>query len=88
VTVAFSGAAQVEEVVQSAREHKAEDDVRSQLGHRVAVSADGPDVFLSAATEGRAPTPSSRDGCDRCGSQSPGAAGAAVWPRSPPRPQS
>jgi hypothetical protein len=55
VTVAFSGAAQVEEVVQSAREHKAEDDVRSQLGHRVAVSADGPNVFLSAATEGRAP---------------------------------
>lgn len=53
MTVAFSGAAQVEEVVQSVREHKSEDDVRSQLGHRVAVSADGPDVFLSAATEGR-----------------------------------
>ena len=53
MTVAFSGAAQVEEVAQSVREHEAEDDVRSQLGHRVAVSADGPDVFLSAASEGR-----------------------------------
>ena len=53
MTVALSGAAQVEEVVQSVREHKAEDNVRSQLGHRVAVSADGPDVFLSAATEDR-----------------------------------
>ena len=53
MTVAFSGAAHVEEVAQSVREHKAEDNVRSQLGHRVAVSADGPDVFLSAATEDR-----------------------------------
>jgi len=53
VTVAFSGAAQAEETAQSVREHEAEDDVRSQLGHRVAVSADGPDVFLSAATEDR-----------------------------------
>ena len=53
MTVTLSGAAQVEEVAQSVREHKAEDNVRSQLGHRVAVSADGPDVFLSAATEGR-----------------------------------
>ena len=53
MTVALSGAAQVEEVAQSVREHKAEDNVRSQLGHRVAVSADGPDVFLSAATEDR-----------------------------------
>jgi hypothetical protein len=53
VTVAFSGAAQVDKVVQPVRGHKAEDDVRSQLGHRVAMSADGPDVFLSAATEDR-----------------------------------
>lgn len=53
MTVAFSGAAQAEKVVQPVREHEAEDDARSQLGHRVAVSADGPDVFLSAATEDR-----------------------------------
>jgi len=54
VIVAVSGAAHVGKVVQSVREHEAEDDVRSQLGHRVAVSAGGPDVFLSAATEDRA----------------------------------
>jgi len=53
VTVALSGATQADEVAQSVRGHKAEDDVRSQLGHRVAVSADGPDVYLSAATEDR-----------------------------------
>ena len=53
MTVAFSGAAQVEEVVQSVREHKAENNVRSQLGHRIAVSAEDPDVLLSAATEDR-----------------------------------
>jgi hypothetical protein len=64
VTVAFSGAAQAEKVVQPVREHKAEDDVHSQLGHRVTVPADGPDVFLSAATEDRTRTatgPTTRD---------------------------
>jgi hypothetical protein len=64
VTVAFSGAAQAEKVVQPVREHEAEDDVRSQLGHRVTVPADGPDVFLSAATEDRTQTatgPTTRD---------------------------
>ena len=64
MTVAFSGAAQAEKVVQPVREHKAEDDVHSQLGHRVTVPADGPDVILSAATEDRTRTatgPTTRD---------------------------
>ena len=49
-TVTFSDAAHAEKAVQSVREHEI-DDVRSRLGRRVAVSADGPNVFLSAATE-------------------------------------
>jgi hypothetical protein len=51
VTVTFSDAAHVEKAVRSVREPEEEDDVRSRLGHRVAVSADDPNVFLSAAPE-------------------------------------
>ena len=51
VTVTFRDEADVEQAVQSVREHEVEDDVRSRLGHRVAMSVDGPTVFLYAGTE-------------------------------------
>ena len=51
LTVTFRDEADVEQAVQSVREHEAEDDVRSRLGHRVAMSVDGPVVFLYAGTE-------------------------------------
>ena len=51
VTVTFRDEADVERAVQSVREHEVEDDVRSRLGHRVAMSVDGPAVFLYAGTE-------------------------------------
>jgi hypothetical protein len=51
VTVTFSDAAHVEKAVLSVREHEVEDDVRRRLGQRVVVSADGPNVYLYAATE-------------------------------------
>jgi hypothetical protein len=51
LTVTFRDEADVEQAVQSVREHEVEDDVRSRLGHRVAMSVDGPVVFLYAGTE-------------------------------------
>jgi hypothetical protein len=51
VTVTFRDEADVQQAVQSVREHEVEDDVRGRLGHRVALSVDGPVVFLYAGTE-------------------------------------
>jgi hypothetical protein len=51
VTVTFQNEDHVQQAVQSVREHDVEQDVRSRLGDRVAVSADGPSVFLYAAAE-------------------------------------
>lgn len=51
VTVTLRDEADVQQAVQSVREHDVEDDVRQRLGHRVAVSADGPSIFLYAGTE-------------------------------------
>ena len=51
VTVTFRDEADVQQAVQFVREHEVEDDVRSRLGHRVAMSVDGPAVFLYAGTE-------------------------------------
>jgi hypothetical protein len=51
VTVTFRNEADVQQAVRSVREHEVEDDVRSRLGHRVAMSVDGPAVFLYVGTE-------------------------------------
>ena len=51
VTVTFRDEADVQQAVRSVREHEVEDDVRSRLGHRVAMSVDGPTVYLYAGTE-------------------------------------
>ncbi len=51
VTVTLHDEAHVGRAMQSLREHEVEDDVRRRLGHRVAVSADGPRVLLYAGTE-------------------------------------
>ncbi|HUC21078.1 MAG TPA: hypothetical protein VMA73_00040 [Streptosporangiaceae bacterium] len=51
VTVTFRDEADVQQAVQSVREHEVEDDVRSRLGRGVAMSVDGPAVFLYAGTE-------------------------------------
>jgi len=51
VTVTLHDEAHVGRALQSLREHEVEDDTRHRLGHRVAVSADGPRVFLYAGTE-------------------------------------
>jgi hypothetical protein len=51
VTVTLHDEAHVGRALKSLREHEVEDEVRRRLGHRVAVSADGPRVFLYAATE-------------------------------------
>ena len=51
VTVTFRDEADVQQAARSVREHEVEDDVRSRLGHRVAMSVDGPAVFLYAGTE-------------------------------------
>jgi hypothetical protein len=51
VTVTLHEDAHAGRTVQSLHEHQVEDDVRRRLGHRVAVSADGPRVFLYAGTE-------------------------------------
>ena len=51
VTVTLHDEAHVGRALQSLREHEVEDDVRRRLGRRVAVSADGPRVFLYAGTE-------------------------------------
>jgi hypothetical protein len=54
VTVTLHDEAHVGRALQSLREHEVEDDVRHRLGHRVAVSADGPRVFVYAGTESAA----------------------------------
>jgi hypothetical protein len=51
VTVTFRDEADVQQAVQSVREHEVEDDVRSRLGHRIVMSVDGPTAFLYADTE-------------------------------------
>ena len=51
VTVTLHDQAHAGRALRSLREHEVEDDVRRQLGHRVAVSADGSRVFLYAGTE-------------------------------------
>lgn len=51
VTVTLHDEAHVRRALQSLREHEVEDDVRRRLGRRVAVSADGPRIFLYAGTE-------------------------------------
>jgi hypothetical protein len=54
VTVTLHDEAHVGRVLESVREHEVEDDVRRQLGRRVAVSAEGPTIFLYAGTENAA----------------------------------
>jgi hypothetical protein len=49
VTVQDSGGAAAQPL--ALREHEVEDDVRRQLGHRVAVSEDGERIFLYAGSE-------------------------------------
>jgi hypothetical protein len=51
VTVTLADEADVRQAVQSVREHEVEEDVRRRLGDRIAVSADGPSIFLYAGTE-------------------------------------
>jgi hypothetical protein len=51
VTVTLHDEAHVGRVLESVREHEVEDGVRRQLGRRVAVSAEGPRIFLYAGTE-------------------------------------
>src|SRR5262245_748585 len=50
VTVTFNDATRVGRVAQAVRKRRVEDGVR-RLGYRVAMSADGPSLFLYAATE-------------------------------------
>jgi hypothetical protein len=54
VTVTLHDEAHVGRVLESVREHEVADDVRRQLGHRVAVSAEGPSIYLYAGTENAA----------------------------------
>ena len=54
VTVTLHDEAHVGRVVESVREHEVEEDVRHRLGGRIAVSADGPSVFLYAGSENAA----------------------------------
>ena len=51
VTVAFSDVAHARKGVQAIGEHRVVDDVRRRLGDSVVVSADGPHLFVYAATE-------------------------------------
>lgn len=51
VMVTLHDQAHAGRALQSLREHEVEDDVRRRLGHRVAVSSDGPRLFLYAGTE-------------------------------------
>ncbi|HEY3734841.1 MAG TPA: hypothetical protein VGL63_13095 [Streptosporangiaceae bacterium] len=51
VTVTLHQQAHVRRAVESVRDLKAEADLRHQLGHGVAVSVDGPQIFLYAGTE-------------------------------------
>ena len=54
VTVTLHDTANAERVLESMREHEVEDDARRRLGGRVAVSADGPSIFLYAGSENAA----------------------------------
>jgi hypothetical protein len=54
VTVTLQDAAHAGRVLESLHEHEVEDDARHRLGDRVAVSADGPSIFLYAGTENSA----------------------------------
>jgi hypothetical protein len=54
VTVTLHDTANAGRVVESIRDHEVEDDVRRRLGGRIAVSADGPSVFLYAGSENAA----------------------------------
>jgi hypothetical protein len=54
VTVTLHEQAQAGRALSSLHEHEAEDDLRRRLAHRVAVSADGPRIFLYAGTENAA----------------------------------
>jgi hypothetical protein len=51
VTVTFSDAAHARKAVQAIGEHRVVDEVCYRLGDSVAVSADGPHLFIYAATE-------------------------------------
>lgn len=51
VTVTLADEADVKQAVQSVREHEVEADIRRRLGDRIAVSADGPSIFIYAGTE-------------------------------------
>ena len=54
VTVTLHDEAHAGRAVESLRDHEVSGDVRRRLGHRVAVSADGPRVFVYAGTEAAA----------------------------------
>jgi hypothetical protein len=54
VTVTLRDAAHAGRVLESMREHKVADDLRRQLGGRIAVSTDGPSIFLYAGSESSA----------------------------------
>lgn len=54
VTVALHDPAHAGRALESLHEHEVEDDARRRLGHRVAVSVDGPRIFLYAGTENAA----------------------------------
>lgn len=54
VTVSLHEQAHTERALRSLHEHEAEDDLRRRLAHRVAVSADGPRIYLYAGTENAA----------------------------------
>jgi hypothetical protein len=51
VTVTLHDQGDAGQTLQSLHEHQVEDDVQRRLGQRVAVSADGPNVFLYAGSE-------------------------------------
>jgi hypothetical protein len=54
VTVTLRDAAHAGRVLESMREHEVADDLRRQLGGRIAVSTDGPRIFLYAGSENSA----------------------------------
>jgi hypothetical protein len=54
VTLTLPDEGHVQRVTQAVHEHEVEQDVRHRLGQRIAVSADGPHVFLYAGTEAAA----------------------------------
>jgi hypothetical protein len=54
VTVTLHDTAYAQRVVESMREGEMEEDARRRLGGRVAVSADGPSIFLYAGSENAA----------------------------------